>query len=48
MNDYVEKMLEKSTKIIDGKVKYDGEIIQNLNKMGVKFNFTNDGVSWSF
>jgi hypothetical protein len=47
MNEYIDKMLEKATKKTNGKVMYDGEIIQILNTMGVKFHFTNEGVRWS-
>jgi hypothetical protein len=47
MNEYIDKMIEKAMKKINGKTMYDGEIIQKLNTMGVKFQFTNEGVHWS-
>lgn len=48
MNEYIEKLILKTKKDIDGKTMYDGEIIQHLNKLGVKFTFLQEGIRWNY
>jgi hypothetical protein len=45
-HEYVEKMLEKAMTKIDGKTMYDGVIIGEMNKNGVFFHFTKEGIHW--
>lgn len=47
-HEYAEKMLEKAMRKINGKTLYDSGVIGEMNKNGVFFHFTNDGVWYQF
>lgn len=47
MNELVEYVLGKSAKVVDGKTVFEVEAIEALNKAGVKFTFSEQGVRWT-
>jgi hypothetical protein len=48
MHDKVEKLIEKAKIIVDGKILYRAEVVKEINDLGVKLHFTNEGVYYRF
>lgn len=47
MNELVEYVLEKSMKIVEGRIVYDSQAIEALNSAGVSVTFNEQGVKWT-
>jgi hypothetical protein len=46
MRNDIEGMIEKAAVKVNGKTMYRAEVISEINKLGVKLAFTNEGVRW--
>jgi hypothetical protein len=44
--EIIENLIEKSIVKVDDKTLYRAEVISEINQLGVKLAFTNEGVRW--